>query len=57
MKKTFRLNSPAEVDEAIRCWGTDVISYDRVACTVRVDINDQDLKNYEYYHEIDNMNG
>jgi len=55
MKKTFRLHTPDEVDEAVRCWGDNVISKDRVSCTVTVDIEQDQLKSYEYYHEIDNI--
>ncbi len=55
MKKTFRLNSCDEVDEALRCWGDNVISKDRLNYTVTVDIEEEELRKYEYYHEIDNM--
>ena len=55
MKKTFRLNSCDEVDEALRCWGNNVISKDRLNYTVTVDIEEEELRKYEYYHEIDNM--
>jgi hypothetical protein len=55
MKKTFRLHSCDEVDEALRCWGDKVISKDRLNCTVTVDIEAEELKEYEYYHEIDNI--
>ncbi len=55
MKKTFRLHSPDEVEEAIKCWGEKVISMDRPACTVTVDIEEEELRNYEYYHEVDNI--
>jgi len=55
MKKTFRLHSPGEVEEAVRCWGEKVISKNNLACTVTVDIEEDELEKYEYYHEIDNM--
>ena len=55
MKKTFRLHSPDEVEDALECWGRSVISWDKLACTVTVDIEARELKDYEYYHEIDNM--
>ena len=55
MIKTFRLGHPDVVDEAVRLWGKDVVSWDRVRCTVTVDLDAEDLAKYEHFHEIDNM--
>ena len=53
--KNIQLHSCDEVDQALQCWGDKVISKNRLNCTVTVDIKEAELRKYEYYHEIDNM--